>query len=329
MLIALCAFDETERLARCLQSLKLIEMPTRHRLAVLVVTVGDQSGLKGLIDEIEFPFETHLASAGKTDQASARNLCLDKAEDLDAALLFFVDPAIEVEPDCARAYEAATVFLPHAAAMAGPTRPQNTGAKDSRPFLQSRSAWLEKTGRLQKSFGQRPRLRTTHHFLLKHEVFAARDGLGLRFDPGYGNTVAQNAAFFMSLEKDHNKYLCWVPEARATIERSGSEASLHSFVEDNYRYQAIWYHLLRHRAQQSGRKSNVVYAVRQAWGITLGHVFFSGYYLIGALANAVFDHSASQRMLGTAWCHLHTATAFREVFRSGSAEHQTSPKTDS
>lgn len=211
IVIGVCTLGRPVYLTRCLRSLQELRLPKGKRLALCLIDNNPDGQAHSLFTEIELPFEKHYVPAPERGLSNARNKAIEKALELQADYIAFIDDDETASPHWI--YEsAATMDSEQAEVVSGPRTfhlPETT------------SSWIRDLSVFRKRTGV-DIVASTSNVLFR---ICLVEAWGLRFRRRFNLTGGEDKVFFLEAAAKGARTVWshgaevheYVPASRATL----------------------------------------------------------------------------------------------------------------
>ena len=253
-LIGVCTRNRPHLLDRLLRSMAAQKLPADADVRVLIVDNNDVLQTdRDTVDRL-LPFPVTLIHAPQPSVSLARNAILDHAEEIAADWILGVDDDGWVEEDWLTEFiqscranpdkiligNWAHVFAPDAGPLV-----VHSGLRELRP-------------------ANAAPIPSTCNFALPRRIFDRKKGLGMRFDPAFGESGGEDVEFMRRAERAHGITIGAANQAVFWEERTGARARLPTYLRRYRDYQVLGY-----RIAQVHRHKGILPDARPLWLVVL------------------------------------------------------------
>ncbi len=254
IVIGVCTRQRNALLRRLIDSIGEQQIPSAYDVGILVVDNNDVPTATKALVGLSGQFPVTVVHEPQIGLVHARNRALDKAVARGADWFIGVDDDEWVADDWLARFIAAFETMRGPVLMA-PCRYVYDDTLS--PFLAPRQLPTN-------SRGARPAVMSTGNYALHRRVFDPRHGPGLRFDPAFNESGAEDLEFFLRAERTCGWVAAWVPDAVVFENWDGVRATLRYRMARSLRNQISAYQVARlHRrlGYHGSRLGNLVRVV--------------------------------------------------------------------
>ncbi len=288
--VTICTRRRPIQLEAALHALNAVTIPDGAYVFAIVVENDDTENVRELVEKRTGKIPVHYFQEREQGISAARNRALVEALRLGADWVATCDDDGEIAPDCLVNYIAATRNYPNSRLFIGRTR---------YIYPETMPLWYPRIDGRPIPTGKKPNIISTANSFFSREVIA-KDGLGLRFDLGFGLSGGEDLDFFYRARKLAGQII-WVEEAIVFERLIESRASLGYYFKRQIRNGQNVARVLRKNRNPVAAFLSIVHTIYRYLAFGIGLILIGGVQLL-------VNETAGLTRVFTGFAHFASAT---------------------